>query len=217
MRGDSEMTAEEVWAILSSDEYKRDLEEMSSYLASIKQERPIIYCLAKFLWKREQVFQVEAKRRDLVVHKTHLEFKYNFDCDMAKLEDELKKYQDKPLDSMWKDVRAKKISKSWGVAPSIYEDVCIKKPDIFVWVICARDLSKVSNDARERICWSTEQWKWSQSHPYSDRTYLNVADRLLAKLQAERPFSVLQKEIVTKGDFPSTYHLRICGFPTTAA
>jgi hypothetical protein len=42
------MTADEMREIFSSDEYRRDVEEMSSYLASIKQERPIIYSLAKY-------------------------------------------------------------------------------------------------------------------------------------------------------------------------
>lgn len=211
------MTADELRAILVSAEYKQDLEEMSSYLASIKQERPIIYCLAKFLWKRGRVFQVEAKRRDLVVDTTHLEFKYSFDCDMARLDDELQKYGDKPLTVMWEHVQAKHMSKSWCVMPQIYEDICIKKADIFIWVICSRDLSKVAPDARKRICWSAEQCKWGEMHPYSDRTYLRVADLLLERLQTVRPFSVLREEIVTNGDFPSAYHLRICAFSKTGA
>jgi hypothetical protein len=216
------MTAKELRAILVSAEYKQDLEEMSAYLASIKQERPIIYCLAKFLWKRGQAFRLEDKRRDLVIADTHLEFKYNFDCDMAKLEDELKTYADMPLKAMWEDTVAKKISKSWCVMPKIYEDACIKKvrnrlADIFVWIICSRDLKMVSPDALQRICWSTEQRKWSTMHPYSDRTYLNVADLLLERLQAVRRFAVLTAEIATSGDFPSTYHFRICDFSANGA
>jgi len=216
------MTAEELRAIFVSAEYKQDLEELSSYLASIKQERPMIYCLARFLWKRGRVFQLEDKRCDLVVDETHLEFKYSFDCDIAKLENELKRYENKPLKAMWEDVQARKISKSWRVMPNIYEDMCIKKvrnrlADIFVWIICSRDLRKVSPDARKRICWSREQCKWSESHPYSDRAYLKVADVLLHQVRAVRPFSTLEEEIVTAGDFPSVYHFRICDFSKTEA
>jgi hypothetical protein len=214
---DTEMTAEQLRTIFVSAEFKQDLEEMSSYLASIKQERPIIYCLAKYLWKGKRVFQLEDKLRDLVVHDTHLEFKYNFDCDMSRLAKELNRYGDKPLSSMWEDVQARKFSKSWSVMPTIYEDICVKKvrdrlADIFVWIICSRDLSKVSTDARRRICWSAVQCKWSEAHPYPDRTYLRAADLFLEKLRAARPFSLIQEDIATNGDFPSVYHLRLCEF-----
>jgi hypothetical protein len=215
-----EMTSEELRGILVTDEYKRDLEELSSYLASIKQERPIIYSLAKFLWKRRRDFQLEDKHRDLVVDDAHLEFKYNFDCDMARLEDELKKLGDKPLTAMRDDVQAWKKGKNWRVIPNIYEDMCMKRvrnrlADIFVWIICSRDLREVRQvrpAALKRICWWKEQCKWSETHPYSDLDYLTVADSLLDKLRAVRPFSVVKGEIVTNRDFPSTYHFRICEF-----
>jgi hypothetical protein len=211
------MTAEELRTILTSDEYKHELESMSSYLASIKQERPIVYALAKLLWNRKLVFQVEAKRRDLMIGDTHVEFKYSFDCGMDGLKDELKKYADKPLDVMWADVCAKKLSKTWAKMPQVYEDICIKKPDIFVWFVCARDLSAVSSEAVKRICWSAEQCKWSSRNPYSDRSYLTVVDSFLERLQAVRAFSVIREEIATSGDFPSVYHLRICEFPPRAS
>jgi hypothetical protein len=57
---DSEMTAKELKGIFALAEYHRELEEMSGYFASIKQERPVIFSLAKFLWKRGRVFQLEA-------------------------------------------------------------------------------------------------------------------------------------------------------------
>ena len=213
------MTAEELRDIFVSDEYKRELEETSSYLASIKQERPIIYSLAKCLWKnnRSRSFQLEDKKRDLVVDETHLEFKYHFDCDMAGLAKELKTYGDKSLKAMWADAESGKLSKTWKTMPGLYKDMCVNKvgdrlADIFVWIICSRDLSKVSPDARKRICWSIEQGKWSATHLYSDRSYLAAADSFLDRAYVERPFSVLKDSIETKGDFPSTYHFRICDF-----
>jgi len=41
-----EMTAIQLRDIFATAEYKQDLEELSSYLASIMHERPIIHCLA---------------------------------------------------------------------------------------------------------------------------------------------------------------------------
>jgi hypothetical protein len=209
--------AEMIRAILLSAEYKQDLTEMSSYLASIKQERPIIHCLAKYLHRRGQVFQLEAKRRDLVVDNTHVEFKLSFDCDMDRLADHLEKYRDQPLPAMWADVAAHNLSESWGGMPGAYKDICIKKPGIFVWVICARDLSGVSPDALTRVCWSKQQCKWSAAHPYSDRSFLQAADEYLQRLQELRPCAIFKDEIATNGDFPSTYHLRICDFSKTGA
>jgi hypothetical protein len=211
------MTAQELRDIFASADYRHELEEMSCYLASIKQERPIIYALAKFLWKRGNIFQLEDKRRDLVVDETHLEFKYYFDCDMAVLEQEMRQYGDKPLQAMWDDVKAGNLAKSWSAMAPIYEDMCIRKvrdrlADIFVLIICSRDLSNVSPAARNRICWSNEQRKWSAAHPYSDRFYLTLADSFLDKVRTERPFSLLKEAFETRGEFPSTYHFRICEF-----
>jgi hypothetical protein len=209
------MTSAELRDIIVSSEFRQDLGELSSYLASTKQERPIVYCLAKQLWKRRVKFQLEAKLKDLVVNERRFEFKFSYDCDMERLEHELKKHGDKSLEEMWSDAHSGRgLSRSWSMMPLIYGDICVKKPDVFVWIICSRDLSNVNPADRKRICWSIEQCKWNARHPYSgsDRTYLKVADSFLHELHLVRPFSMLNEEISTTGDFPSTYHFRICEF-----
>lgn len=206
------MTANELRDIFLSTAFRQDLEEMSSYLASIMQERPIIHALAKYLWKqRRHKYQLEAKRKDLIVDGIHIEFKYNFDCGMGKLSEELGKHGER-LKDMWAAVSAKMLSKSWPIMPKIYEDVCVRRPDIFVWIVCSRDLSAVDPEDRKRICWSKPQCKWNEYHPYSDQRHILVADTFLEKLKLERTFTVLRAEVETKGDFPSIYHFRICEF-----
>src|SRR5262249_51450712 len=117
------------------------------------------------------------------------------------------------LEDMWTAVEAKQISKSWSCMAEIYEDIWIKKPDLFVWIICSRDLSNVKPEALQRICMSREQCKYNDNHPYnSDCEFLTVADSYLERLRAKRPFSVLKEAIKTNGDFPSTYHFIICEF-----
>lgn len=190
------MTAAQLRDILVSVEFGRALGDLSSYLASVKQERPIIYLLANFLWKRKIKFQLEAKHKDLVVEGKHLEFKFNYD-------------------RVGEVLKGGSTGK-WGVRDGIRQDVIDKKPDIFVWIICSRDLSKVAPDELDRICFSREQRNYNRRHPYnSDREFLAVVDALLAELQAERSFSVLAEEIVTTGDFPSTYRFKICEFLKT--
>jgi hypothetical protein len=204
------MNAKQLRDILICDEYKRDLTELSSYLASIKQERPIIYFLAKQLRKRGIGFQLEAKpeRTDLVVDGTSVEFKFNYDCDMAVLHKELEKAGDKLL----KDVCAEKSTHGWIALPRLYADMVNRVADVFVWIILSRDLSQVDENARTGICASGPQRKWNKTHTYSDRTYLNIAQQFLDKVRAEKEFSVIKEEIPTMADFPSTYHFWFCEF-----
>jgi len=203
----TEMTSAELREIVYSSEFKQGMVELSSYLASIMQERPIIYLLAKCLWKRGYKFELEDKRRDLFVNDKHLEFKFTHDNTIV---NELRSWPN--LDKLWAAVQARQISETWVMA-QLYKDVCVKKPHIFVWIICSRDLSKVVADDLKRISEWIKQREYNKMHPYnSNDEFLTVSDLFLEKLQAVRPFSVLKEAIVTNGDFPSTYHFRICEF-----
>ena len=59
------MTGTQLRDLFLSPDFKQGLTEMSSYLASIMQERPIVYLLAKCLWQRKYKFELEDKRHDL--------------------------------------------------------------------------------------------------------------------------------------------------------
>jgi hypothetical protein len=184
---------------------------MSSYLASVMQERPIVYLLAKCLWQRGYKFELEDQQHDLSVNGKRIEFKFNYDRCEEDLREELSKYGD-DLNHMWDLVQAGKKSKSWGVMPRIFEDTCVRKPDIFVWIICSRDLSKVAPDDLKRICRGTLQCKYNARYPHGPEGELAVVDEFLQKLKAMRAFALVKQDIRTNGDFPSTYHFRICDF-----
>jgi hypothetical protein len=206
------MTGTELREVFLTPEFRQGLEEISSYLASIMQERPIVYLLAKCLWRQGYKFELEDKRQDLSLNGKRVEFKFNFNrCEEA-LMGELKDYGDN-LKGMWELVQAGALKGSWRVIPRIYKDACIKRPDMFIWIICSRDLSKVAPGELKRICNGPEQRKYNATRPYaSDGESLTVVDSFLAKLQAIRPFALLKQDIQTNGDFPSTYHFRICDF-----
>src|SRR5437764_8814747 len=105
------MTVTELRDLFLSDDFKEGLREMSSYLASIMQERPIVYLLAKCLWRQGYKFELEDQRHDLSLNGKRIEFKFNYDrCERA-LTDELAKYGDN-LTGMWELVRARAIGKS---------------------------------------------------------------------------------------------------------
>lgn len=204
------MTGSELRDLFLETDFKQGLQEISSYLASIMQERPIVYLLAKCLWQRRYKFELEDKLRDLCLidkhNKKHIEFKFNYDrCEKA-LEDELTKCGDN-LNGM------SQLHKSRGVMRKIHADVCEKKPHIFIWIICSRDLSRVKSEDLKRICLGREQRKYNATRPYvSDGELLTVVDSFLDKLRDIRPFTLLKQDIQTNGDFPSTYHFRICDF-----
>jgi hypothetical protein len=207
------MTGAELRDLFLSSEFKQSLEVVSSYLASIMQERPIVHLLAKCLWSQGYKFDLEDQQHELTLNGKRIEFKFNYDRCEKDLTKGLTKYGEN-LQGMWDRVESGEISKSWGVMPKIYEDVCVRTPppDIFVWIICSRDLSKVAPDDLKRICFGREQCKYNATHPYSSDGEHPVVDSFFGKLQAVRQFSLLKQAIQTNRDFPSTYHFRICDF-----
>ena len=120
------MTGTDLRDLFLSPDFKQGLTEMSSYLASIMQERPIVYLLAKCLWMRGLKFQLEYKSRDkscdLFVSEKHMEFKFAYTCCEPVLRKELEKHGD-DLKAMWSGRRD-----DWGTLPKIYKDVSYIPP-----------------------------------------------------------------------------------------
>jgi hypothetical protein len=212
---ESAMNAAELRDIFSSSNFKKDLGEISSYLASIAVETPVVHCLAKQLWKSGNYkYQVEAKRQDLVVDGKRLEVKSSYDFTVKRLEGEVQRYGVKACKEMWQAALAQRKSIGWSIMLKIYEDVCQKVPatDIFIWVLCARDLSKLEPEDRKRTCMYKPQLDFNLKYGYADQSYLKVVDDFLEELTWFRSFSVLKTQVKTKGDFPSVYSFRICEF-----
>ena len=175
------------------------------------QERPIINLLANCLWKQKPKYAYALERyehHDLTVNGKHLEFKFNYDTCAEKLKKELGKLGESLTGKPTVETKG-----NWGVAPRIWKDLSQKKPHLFVWIICERDLGSLSRDELERICYYEPLLKYRRSNPYkTGREFLGTVDGFLGILQGLRPFSVLPAEIKTNGDFPSIYHFRICEF-----
>jgi hypothetical protein len=206
------ITAKELKYRFESPKYKHDLQELSSYAASIKQERPMVLLLAKHFHQQSYKIALEQHHHDLVVDGTTIEFKFHYDFDIPKLQKELNKHVG-DIERVWKAAQEGELSKSWSIIPGIYNDICLKRPDIFVWIICARDLSKLTGDDLSSVCLGSRQVNYNEVHPYGpDSALLEVADRFLEKLQGFRKFSLETATIATNGDFPSSYHLRLCDF-----
>ncbi len=198
------MTGSELLDLMRSPEFQAELSEMSSYLASVMQERPIVYLLAKLLWKQGVKFKLEHEHTDLLIDDRLVEFKFNYITCGATLRKEMIRHE-----GDFSRARSK-----WGVMYKIRRDILEKRPHLFAWIICSRDIRSLSQEDKERICVWRKQEKYNKASPYgSDSDCLTVVDEFLDHLKKERHFSCLAAKIVTEGAaFPSTYHLRICEF-----
>ena len=206
------ITGEDLKAIFESSEFQAELEDLSSYAANIRQERPIVYLLAKHFWRRGYKLALEKNRCDLVIDDTRIEFKFHFDSDMLSLQKELNRYGS-DVERLMQAVSVKELSSTWTVSPGIYKDVIVKRPDIFVWILCARDLGQLTSDDISRVCIGAQQRRYNRDNPYgSNREFLTIADDFLAKLQELRKFSIEKTKIITNSSFPSAYYLTTCDF-----
>lgn len=206
------ITGYDLKAVFESSEFRAELEDLSSYAANIRQERPIVYLLAKHFWQRGYKLALEKNRCDLVVEDTRIEFKFHFDCDMLSLQKELDRYGG-DIERLMQAVSVKEISSTWTVSPGIYKDVIVKRPNIFVWILCARDLSRLTSDEISRVCIGAQQQRYNRDNPYeSNQEFLDVAESFLLKLQAIRKFALGKVMVTTHGSFPSAYYIMTCDF-----
>ena len=121
----TEKVTKELVKILKSPEYRDDLNELSAYAASIKQERPMIVLLSKYLYQKGYIFAMEDQRCDLVIYRTNIEFKFHYDFDLIKLQKELKKWG--TAKAAYEAAKRKEESETWTVAPGLYKDICLKR------------------------------------------------------------------------------------------
>lgn len=213
------INAKDIVQIFKSAEFIEDLAEMSSYAANIRQERPLVFLFAKYFWKKKHSLALEGRysnnrknKCDLVIDGTSVEFKSHLDCDLYRLDKETVKYSG-DLGAWWRDVCENNRSKSFPVGPSIYKDIIEKCPDIFVWIICSRDLTEMDEDSLGRVVLSREQVKYSEISPFDLKGMrLGVAENFLNGLNQMRPFSFERATVPTRGDFPSAYHMFVCQF-----
>ena len=205
------MIVAELLDILKSDAFVHELDEVSGYLSSVMQERPIQYLIAKSLWKAGREYELEFNKHDLTVDDRHIEIKFNYDFFQIKLRSELQKCNGS-LDSMFVAQ-----SNGFGVGPRICKDLGDKCPNIFIWIICSRDLDSIADEHGHRINFYHKQRGFTAlSRSDSNYADLGVIDDFLSRVQdrlkASRPFTIHRHQTVTKGAFPSVYHFRICNF-----
>jgi len=110
---------DEIYEIIKSEEFIDELKEISSYGISYKQEQMIQFLLAKILDKNDYKFALEWNKSDLMVEDKLVELKFYYEVD-------------------FRDSEIERISKY------VLQD--IKKCDIFILIVLARDLSNIPDN-----------------------------------------------------------------------
>lgn len=212
----------ELKAAIESRGFKDDVQELNSYAANIKQERPIVWLLAKHLCRSGFTVALEKERSDLVVQDdVRIECKFYYESDMLKLGRELEKAHWR-LDALEKkrdELNTAGRSTTWGVALPIMKDVLDKSPDMFILIVCSRDLRKTSKDDPiflQRIGWWKYELRYNQDHGFNLETSIGVAKKYLDLLREAKHFNLENLSLDFTREFPSTYHFYLCGFSEEA-
>jgi hypothetical protein len=207
------ISAEDIKSVILSEDFGNEMQELSAYTANIRQERPIVTLIAKHLWRCGYEVALEKKKCDLVVGETKIEFKFSFDHDTYNLKRELDKYKD-DLVMIMNDVFIKKLNGTWTVSPAILKDVVEKRPQIFVWILCRRDLSNLSEEELSRVCIASDQLRYNRNQPFrsNESEFLQIVNRFITKLQEFRNFKLEKITMATNGSFPSVYYFMLCEF-----
>lgn len=208
----TDFSLDKIGEMFSSDDYRRDLEELSIYASHIKQERPMIYLLAKYLNRRGFDVVLEWKEKDksydLVVNFVRIEAKFYYESDLIY---RLKKEAE---DADWKIENLLGKRSNWYITKPILKDIVEKNTDILILIIVSRDLSKISNDELflKKICWSQIELKYVKEFGFNNSESFSILDRFFELVKKRRPFSVVHMKLETNSGFPSIYHIFVCDF-----
>ncbi len=222
-RNIQQLEIETLKSVMLSKPYVEELIDLSAYGAHIKQERPMCYLLAKYLYKRGFLNLCLEKNLgknqwcDMVVNNTKIEAKFYYESDLLKLEKEMNKFQwnidllRSELNSLKKEGK----SHSWKVTLPIIEDIFEKNPDIFILIVLSRDLRKISvNVASEQISWGKYEKAYNEKSDFNNKYSLELAKKFFDCIRTKKNFVSDSITINVNKTFPSSYHVYFCDFRT---
>lgn len=123
--------------VLESSPFRRELDALARYGANVKQERQIVWLLAKYLDRKRPrrgiVLEQRDHRTDLCVDHVRLEAKYHLEGDLVAIRE------------TWKKQKNAKPFKEWSEKPvafsplhEVIRDFNRKDPDLFLWTVACR-------------------------------------------------------------------------------
>ena len=207
--------------IIESQEFKEELETISSYGINIKQERPIQYLIARIINEKGLNFALEYNtlnpftrknsKYDLYVEGKKVELKFFFEEDFDNFERSNNNFLNK------RGIINKKEKKD-----PFYIDIIYKECDIFLLIVQSRDLFNIGTIPTDTICVykKTLGRLKENGHGYNYQGYRENIEKLFQVIFKERrpikkgkkfPFEFLfERKNTTK--FESIYRFYILQF-----
>lgn len=214
--------------VFESVEFQEELQELSSYGSNIKQERPIMYLLAKFLRRKDLIVILEKNKTDIVIQgvirelklgkkkvsptfPVSIEAKFFFEFDLKK---DAKKFKWNK-DEIEAFITNNQKSSGWSPVELILEDIFVKKPDIFILIIQSRDLTSVRTTSQlDRIVCSDQTLNYNKKFGINNKSNFQILQDFLHANMTLKPFKLNELKLKIVQIFPSTYHIYLLNFIT---
>lgn len=211
------MGIEKLAEILRSREFERELRNAGHWAANLRPERPLTFLLARELARKGHSVTLEkpyphGKKCDLFVFDKYVEIKGHFDSDFVQIEKELNSFEGN-LEELFQAAQDKKLSKSWSIVPKLFEDSVIRKPDILLWIVVARNLSGVPSGKLPDYCVADQQLRYTANSQYvAGESVFAKAQKLVERIGRYRGVRLTIIEHAFDEPVPSVYWFGLCEF-----
>lgn len=214
----------ELQEIFQSDNFLKEIKELSSWAANIKQEAPILHVLVKILHKNGYKVALEIKTKsehgiksksDMLINGTIVEAKFYYEEDIYQQIRLLMKKANNDFSLILKWLKQKIENKQpFQFQPVWYilKDIFYKELDIFILIFLSRNLMHVPEQDLETINWSDNCLNYNKEFGYNNQNTFIILDELLAGIKKEKVYEYSCVDIDVNTKFPSTYHIHLFDF-----
>ncbi len=207
--------------IFQSDDFIKDLRELSYWASNIKQEAPILHILTKLLNRKGYKVALELKNKsdngtktksDMVINGTIVEAKFCYEEDIYQKIRLLLNKTNYNIDIIrnWLKIKIEnKESFHFQLTWGILKDIFYKNPDIFMLIILSRNLMEVSEHELEIINWTDNCLRYNK---YNNQKTFKILSEFLMMVKKKKPYEDCYVDIEVNTKFPSTYHISLLDF-----
>lgn len=210
--------------IFQSDDFFKDLKELSSWASNIKQEAPILQILAKLLDRNGYTVALELKNKsihgtktksDMLINGIIVEAKFCYEEDIYQKLRLLINKANNDIDLILNWLKEKiENQKSFHFQPTwgILKDIFYKNPDIFILISLSRNLMEVSEQDLEIINWTDNCLKYNKDFGYNNQKTFKILDEFLIMVKRKKLYEYCYVNLDVNIKFPSTYHIHLFDF-----
>lgn len=210
--------------IFQSDDFLKDIIELSSWAANIKQEAPILHILARLLCRNGYRVALELKTKstdkkktksDMLINENIVEAKFYYEEDIYQKLRLLMNKANNDIDLILNWLKQKiEDEQSFQFQPAWYilKDIFYKKLDIFILILLSRNLTYVPKKELETINWTDKCLKYNKNFGYNNHDTFKILNEFLKGIKMKKPYEYSYFNIDVNTKFPSTYHIHLFDF-----